>query len=92
MENLGTDKTIQDSIIKFEKEVLSKLTESGVTDAITDTVATWKVLMIGLGTAFVLGFVYLILLRWIVGPMVWLSIFLTIAALGAGGFFCYDKG
>ena len=68
------------------------MTESGVTDYITDTVATWKVLMIGLGTAFFLGFVYLILLRWIVGPMVWLSIFLTIGALGAGGYFCYDKG
>ena len=48
--------------------------------------------MITLGTAFVLGFVYLILLRWIVGPIVWLSIFMTILALAGGGYFCYDKG
>jgi hypothetical protein len=48
--------------------------------------------MITLGTAFVLGFVYLILLRFIVGPVVWLSIFATILALGGGGYFCYDKG
>lgn len=63
-----------------------------MTDYISDIIATWQVLMITLGTAFVLGFIYLILLRWIVGPIVWLSIFLTIIALGGGGYFCYDRG
>lgn len=94
IENLGdaANKTVQEAINKFQDEVLSKLNDSGVTDYITDTLATWQVLMIGLGTAFLVGFVYLILLRWIVGPIVWLSIFLTIGALGAGGYFCFEKG
>lgn len=92
MEDLGGSPEIQDSVKAFEKEVLSQLTESGVTDYIADTVAAKDVLLIGLGTAFVIGFIYLILLRWIVGPIVWISIFLTIASLGAGGYFCFEKG
>lgn len=76
----------------FYNDVLQNLNESGVTDYITDTIATWHVLLIGLGSAFFLGFVYLILLRWIVGPIVWISIFLTLAALGGSGYLLFDMG
>lgn len=57
-----------------------------------DTLAAWQVLLIGLGAAFLLGFVYMILLRFIVGPIVWISIFLTIAGMGYGGFMLFQIG
>ena len=48
--------------------------------------------MIGLGSAFVIGFIFLFLLRWIVAPIVWTSIFLTVGLMGYGGFMLYDIG
>lgn len=49
-------------------------------------------LCIGLGTAFLLGFVYLVLLRFIVAPLTWISIFLTAAAMGYGGYELFKIG
>lgn len=66
------------------------MNESGATDYINDTLAAWQVLCIGLGTAFLLGFVYMFLLRCVIGPIVWGSIFVTIAGMGYGGFMLYQ--
>lgn len=61
-----------------------------MTDYVNDTLACWQVLLIGLGSAFLLGFVYMILLRFVVGPIVWGSIFATIGCMGYGGFMLYQ--
>jgi hypothetical protein len=71
---------------------LTQLNESGVTDYVNDTLATWQVLLIGLATAFLLGFVYLVLLRFIVAPVVWGSIILTACSMAYGGFMLYQIG
>lgn len=47
-------------------------------------------LLIGLGTAFLFGFVYMFILRCVVGPVVWCSIFATIGCMGYGGFMLYQ--
>lgn len=72
--------------------MLSKLNESGITDYINDTIACWQVLMIGLGSAFVLGFIYLILLRFIIGPIIYGSIFLIFCLMGYSGWILYQIG
>lgn len=79
-------------INSFYNETMSQLNESGVTEYINDTLATWQVLLIGLATAFVIGFIFLFLLRWIVAPIVWGSIVLTVILMGYGGFMLYDIG
>jgi len=76
----------------FYNETLSQLNESGVTDYINDTLATWQVLLIGLGSAFLIGFIFLFLLRWIVAPVVWGSIFATVGLMGYGGYMLFDIG
>lgn len=76
----------------FYDEIMTQFNESGVTEYINDTLATWQVLLIGLGSAFVIGFIFLFLLRWIVAPIVWGSIFLTVALMGYGGYMLFDIG
>lgn len=79
-------------INSFYNETMSKLNDSGVTEYINDTLATWQVLLIGLATAFLVGFIFLFLLRWIVAPIVWGSIVLTVILMAYGGFMLYDIG
>lgn len=49
-------------------------------------------LLIGLGTAFLLGFVYMFILRCIVAPVVWGSIIGTVVAMGYGGYMLFEIG
>lgn len=58
--------------------------------SISDIMAVRNVLFIGIATSFVLGFVYMILLRLCGGPIVYLSILLLIAASGVGGYMLYS--
>lgn len=87
-----SDDPLMAPLTTFYNDVLQKLTQSGVTDYVEDTIATWHVLLIGLGSAFLLGFVYLILLRWIAAPVVWCSIALTLAAMGGAGYVVWTMG
>jgi len=48
------------------------------------------VLLITLGTAFLLGFFYMIFMRLCGGPIVYLSIVLMIAGTGYGGYMLYN--
>ena len=79
-------------MMAFYNETLSQLNDSGATEYINDTLATWQVLLIGLGSAFVIGFIFLFLLRWIVAPIVWGSIILTVLLMGYGGYMLFDIG
>lgn len=46
-------------------------------------------MLICVAAAFIIGMIYLIILRCCVGIIVWFTIFGTLAALGAGGYWVY---
>mmetsp|Transcript_27452 Transcript_27452/g.20609 ORF Transcript_27452/g.20609 Transcript_27452/m.20609 type:complete len:324 (-) Transcript_27452:420-1391(-) len=56
-----------------------------LTEYASDIYEAWMVLLISVGIAFLLGFVYLLLLRCCAGVMVFFSLTAILAALGGGG-------
>lgn len=40
---------------------------------------------------FLIGFIYIVLLRFFIGPCVWLAVFLVLLSLLLGGSACYIK-
>ncbi|XP_067057187.1 choline transporter-like protein 4 isoform X1 [Acropora muricata] len=56
-----------------------------------DIKAVWYWLLIGMILTLVLGFIYIVITRWITGLLVWLSILLVFALLIAGMYCCYSK-
>ena len=50
-------------------------------------VNVWPILPISAGIAFVLGFVYMIVLRCCAGVLVWATIFLILAGIIVGAYF-----
>lgn len=52
--------------------------------------ATWKVIAGSVGTAFLLGFVYMIVLRFFGGPLIWSSIILIIGGTAYGGYMLFQ--
>lgn len=51
---------------------------------VSDVVMSYKFIIGGLGGAMVLSFVYIMLLRWITGTIVWTSILAVLIFLGVG--------
>lgn len=49
----------------------------------------WQVIAITVGTAFVIGMIYMILIRCFAGVLIWFSIIGIIAILGGGGYWVY---
>jgi hypothetical protein len=58
---------------------------------VNDIIATKDVLLIALGTAFVVGFIYMIVLRLAGGPIIYLSILAIILSSAGGGFMLFTK-
>lgn len=58
---------------------------------VNDIIATKNVLLISLATAFLVGFVYMIVLRIAGGPIIYLSIVLLILSTAGGGFMLFTK-
>ena len=56
---------------------------------INDIMAVKNVLFISLATAFVVGFVYMIVLRVAGGPIIYLSILLLILSSAGGGYMLF---
>ncbi|KAL1505597.1 hypothetical protein ABEB36_005126 [Hypothenemus hampei] len=57
---------------------------------IADVVTSWWKIVIGIGFALVACIIYILMLRWIAGVMVWISIAGVVAALAAATYFSYD--
>lgn len=55
-----------------------------------DIVAAKEVLLITLATAFLIGFVYLIVLRILGGPIIYISIVLILAGCAYGGYMLFE--
>lgn len=51
---------------------------------VEDTINTWPVLAAGLLIAALASLIIIAIMRWVAGPIVWLSIVGVIALLGAG--------
>jgi hypothetical protein len=52
-----------------------------------DLAVSWWVLLVAAGTALVLSILYLVLLRWIAKPMIYISLILTFLLMVGGGFY-----
>jgi len=75
-------KTFNDNF--YEKYNIDKLT-----DYISDLVSVWYVMVICIGAAFVIGMIYLLILRCFAGMIIWFSIFAILVMMGGGGYWCY---
>lgn len=64
--------------------------DTGAMDVFNDMVATWEVIAGSIVTAFLLGFVFMIVLRFFGGPLIWGSIILIIGGTGFGGYMLWD--
>jgi len=63
--------------------------EDKVTQYFADVLYSWKILAAASGTAIILGYFYLLLIRLIGAILVWMTIFLLQASLIAGGYYVY---
>lgn len=59
-------------------------------DLLADVMATRDLLLGAFGGAFVIGFAYMIFLRWFAKPIVYGSILFIIAGVGGGGYMLYQ--
>jgi len=86
-ENVGA---LTDGAIELFGDMFDEIImEDKVTQYFADVVYSWKVLAICSGTAIVLGYFYLILIRLIGAILVWMTIFLLQASLLAGGYYVW---
>ncbi|XP_017777299.1 PREDICTED: CTL-like protein 2 isoform X2 [Nicrophorus vespilloides] len=67
-------------------ELLQNMEQVGH-DIIKDIVESWREILGGIGIAIVACLIYMLMLRWIAGPVVWISIVATIAGLAACVYF-----
>ena len=65
--------------------------DSKITQYIADVAYSWKVLAICSGTALVLAYLYLFLIRLIGAILVWGTIMLLQVSLLAGGYYVFDQ-
>lgn len=56
-----------------------------------DIVAAGYLILVFLGIGMVFCFLWIVIMRWISGIMVWISIFGVLGALGVGAWYCYTK-
>lgn len=56
-----------------------------------DLTVTWGWLLILLGIGALLSFLWIVIMRWIAGPMVWISILTFIALASFGVFYTYNE-
>ena len=62
-----------------------------ITSYAADIYYAWKLILTCSATAILLGYTYLILIRWLGGLIVWLSIILIQLSLIIGGWYMYDS-
>lgn len=75
----------------FKNLFHSTIMNSKVTEYMSDIAMAWKVLAVSSGTAIVLGYLYLLLIRCMGALIVWLSIILIQLALIAAGLWTFFR-
>lgn len=61
-----------------------------VGEAFADIITTWKIILACMGIAAILGFVYMIIIRLVGGPIIYISILVILLGLAGAGYYCYD--
>jgi len=59
---------------------------------VSDIRSTWQVIACSLGVAFIIGFVYMVLMRYCSGVLTWVAILAFIGGLAVLGWRFYEKG
>jgi len=59
--------------------------------SVADLKNTWPMILIILGIAIVVSFLWIVLMRWIAAPLIWFFIFGLLGLLGFGVYFTYTK-
>lgn len=58
---------------------------------VNDIMYSWKHILVGLVLSLVVCIIYIVLMRWIAGVMVWISIVGVLAVMSFGVYFCVKK-
>lgn len=97
----GTNRTLQTSsgtsitgtLISSASGYLAKFYSAvqHVEMVMKDIVASGYLILIFLGMGTVFAFLWIVIMRWISGAMVWISIFMVIGLLGFGAYWCFTK-
>uniref|UniRef100_A0A7S3ISV9 Choline transporter-like protein n=1 Tax=Strombidium inclinatum TaxID=197538 RepID=A0A7S3ISV9_9SPIT len=77
-------------VVEFKAQFDEYIGGSGIQTYISDIVACKDPLLISFGTAFLLGFIYMIVLRIAGGPIIYLSIVGLILGTAYGGYMLYE--
>lgn len=85
----NVDPSIYQSLLNFTTTFNTYINVDKLSDYIMDLVHVWQVMLITLGTAVILGMIYMILIRCFAGVIIWFSILGIMAILGAGGYWVY---
>ncbi|OWA53451.1 Choline transporter-like protein 5 [Hypsibius exemplaris] len=51
--------------------------------------ATWWMILVGFLAAMIISFIWIVIMRWVAGPMVWLGLLSVIGVLGYGTYYCF---
>jgi len=86
MEDVG-EKVVEE----FQGEFNKFFGDSGIMVYVQDIINTKEVLFYSLATAFVVGFIYMIVLRVAGGPIIYLSILMIILSCAGGGYMLFEK-
>jgi hypothetical protein len=81
----------KDALSAFKAEFDKYFGGMNIQKYISDIISAKEVLLITLGIGFLLGFVYMIVLRLFGGPMIYLSIFALLIGSVVGGYMLNQK-
>lgn len=54
-----------------------------------DVASSWHIILIAMSIGMLLAFLFIILMRWLAGVIVWFTIFALYAVMGVGIYYCY---
>ena len=78
------------AVATFKEQYDKYFGETGAMDVFNDIVATWRIVAGSVFTAFLLGFVFMIFLRFCGGPIIWSSIIVIIGGTIYGGYGLFE--
>nr|XP_039269182.1 choline transporter-like protein 2 isoform X1 [Styela clava] len=56
-----------------------------------DFTVAWYWVLAGLGVAAVVSFLWIVIMRWVAGPMIWITIIALLGVFGFGIYYCYTE-
>jgi choline transporter-like protein 2/4/5 len=80
------------ALISPEMKAEAAKVDDLVTRAMDDVQRGWKAVAISGAIALLLGFVWLVILRWLAGVMVWVTILACLAGCAALSFYTFNEG